>query len=96
MVYWGLTFEEFSNQPVALIYRLFLLNQIKPFLNSNSWIQAGTIAAATYNSMTGRKGKALAFDDIFPFMKEELGDVQGGLDEASQKELHNKLAAMFG
>ncbi|WOO29105.1 hypothetical protein R1T29_07910 [Vibrio parahaemolyticus] len=97
MLYWGLTYEQFNEQPLALIYRLFLLNQIKPFLPSNSWIQAGTIAAATYNSMAGRKGKALGYDDIFPFMREDNArDIREGHDEASQQALHQKLNAMFG
>ena len=49
MMYWGLTYEQFNEQPLALINRLFLLNSVRPFLPSNSWVQSGTIAAATYN-----------------------------------------------
>ncbi|HFQ4829228.1 TPA: hypothetical protein ACX3FZ_003894 [Vibrio parahaemolyticus] len=47
--------------------------------------------------MAGRKGKALGYDDIFPFMREDnAGDIREGHDEASQQALHQKLNAMFG
>tara|TARA_Y100001951_G_C11261365_1_gene252725 strand:- start:257 stop:544 length:288 start_codon:yes stop_codon:yes gene_type:complete len=95
MIYWGLDYEQFNAQPLALINRLFLLNQVKPFLPSTSWVQSGTVAASIYNSQMGKKGKPLSHDDIFPFMKREQ-HITDGRDEESQKEMHNKLAAMFG
>ncbi|KAB0285653.1 hypothetical protein F2P58_23455 [Vibrio fortis] len=97
MVHWGLTYEQFNAQPLALINRLYLMNLAKPFLPTNQWVQAGTIAAATYNVHSGKKGKTLSHEDIFPFLKNTVeADIMEGTDEESQLELHNKLNAIFG
>ncbi|HCG9221669.1 TPA: hypothetical protein NJ626_000242 [Vibrio parahaemolyticus] len=97
MVYWGLTYEEFHQQPLTLINRLYLLNLSKPFLPSSSWVRTGTAVAATYNVHAGKKGKTLSHEDIFPFLKttQEV-DIMEGVDEDSQRELHNKIGAIFG
>lgn len=95
MLYWGLTYEQFNAQPVALINRLYLLNTHKPFLDSTSWVQAGTIAAATYNVNKGKNSKPMNHEDIFPFLKKDV-DIMDGMDEESQKEIHNRVAALLG
>jgi hypothetical protein len=94
MVHWGLTYEQFNSQPIALINRLYLLNQVRPFLPSSSWVQTGTVAAATYNVNMGKKNKPMSHLDIYPFLKGEV-DVYDGLDEDSQKEIHEKLKGWF-
>ncbi len=96
MLYWGLTYEQFNEQPLALINRLFLLNSVRPFLPSNSWVQSGTIAAATYNVNRGKNSKPMNHEDIFPFLSNKSDDIMDGYDEESQREIHNKLGALFG
>jgi hypothetical protein len=96
MLYWGLEYEQFNAQPLALINRLYLLQTIRPFLPSSSWVQAGTIAAATYNVNRGKNSKPMNHEDIFPFLSNKSTDIMDGYDEESQKEIHRKLGALFG
>lgn len=96
MVTWGLTHEQFCAQPISVVYRLYQVNSIKPFLNSSSWVQMGTLTAATYNVHMGKKSKAMAYDDIYPFLKTEYKeDIKAGLDEESQIDIQRKLNSMF-
>jgi hypothetical protein len=96
MLYWGLDYDQFNAQPLALINRLYLLQTIRPFLPSSSWVQAGTIAAATYNVNRGKNSKPMNHEDIFPFMSNKSTDIMDGYDEESQKDIHLKLGALFG
>ncbi|EOG7618209.1 TPA: hypothetical protein ACQJO4_002498 [Vibrio parahaemolyticus] len=97
MVTWGLTYEQFCEQPISVIYRLYQAQQVKPFLNSSSWVQTGTVAAAVYNVNMGKKSKALAYDDIYPFMKpQNKVSIQQGTDEESQLEIHRRVNALLG
>lgn len=97
MLYWGLDYEQFNAQPLALINRLFLLHQVKPFLPSTSWIQSGTIASAVYNTQRTKKNKPLGYEDVYPFLKKHQEvDIMDGWDEEAQVELHAKLGAIFG
>lgn len=96
MLFWGLDYKQFNEQPLALINRLYLLQTMRPFLPSSSWVQAGTIAAATYNVNRGKKSKAMNHEDIFPFLSTKSDDIMDGYDEDSQRELHAKLGAMIG
>ena len=97
MVHWGLDYTSFNAQPLALINRLYLLNQKRPFLQSSTWVQAGTIAAATYNVNSGGKAKAMSHEDIFPFLAPRKSEkLMEGYDEESQKAMHEKMAAMLG
>lgn len=96
MVFWGLTPEQFSEVPYSTLDELYLLQQQKPFLPSSSWIQSGTIASCIMNSQRTKKDqKVLAFDDIYPFLKDAKDIDLEDLDEENQIALGNQLRSIF-
>jgi len=97
MVFWGLTPEQFSEVPYNTLHELNLLQQQNPFLPSSSWIQSGTIASCIMNAQRTKKDqKVLAFDDIYPFLKDAKEVDLDDLDNESQAAIGNKIRNIFG
>jgi len=96
-VFWGLTPEQFSEVPYNTLHELNLLQQQNPFLPSSSWIQSGTIASCIMNAQRTKKDqKVLAFDDIYPFLKDAKEVDLDDLDNESQAAIGNKIRNIFG